>query len=41
MNNLYGQKKYKKITEKLNLKMDQLINEYDDQDAKVLKAKQI
>ena len=41
MNNLYGQKKYKKITDKLNLKMDQLINEYDDQDAKVLKAKQI
>ena len=41
MNNIYGQKKYKKITDKLNLKMDQLINEYDDQDAKVLKAKQI
>ena len=41
MNNLYGQKKYKKITEKLNSKMDQLLNEYDDQDAKVLKAKQI
>ena len=37
MNNLYGQKKYKKITDKLNLKMDQLINEYDDQDAKILK----
>ena len=38
MNNLYGQKKYEKITRELNLQMDELINKYDDQDAKILKA---
>ena len=34
MNNLYGQKKYKKITEKLNLKMETFIR-YDHGFSKV------
>ncbi|MEC5164489.1 arylsulfatase A-like enzyme [Flavobacterium sp. PL11] len=41
MNNIYGQKKYKKITDELTVKMDQLINQYEDKEAKILKAKQI
>lgn len=34
MRNLYGQKKYKKITAEMNSQLHKLIEQYDDQDAK-------
>lgn len=34
MNNLYGQKKYKKITKAMNIQLNKLIYQYDDQYAK-------
>lgn len=36
MKNLYGQKKYEKITAEMKVKLNKLIDQYDDQDAKAL-----
>ncbi|MNT00063.1 Arylsulfatase [compost metagenome] len=34
INNLYGQKEYKKITEEMNIQLNKLIDQYDDKEAK-------
>lgn len=36
MKNLYGQKEYDKLTAEMKVKLNKLIDQYDDQDAKVL-----
>ncbi len=40
MNNVYGHKSYKKITEAMDIKLHKLISQYDDQDAKKILMKE-
>ncbi len=40
MNNVYGHKSYKKITEAMDIKLHKLIDQYDDQDAKNILMKE-
>jgi len=41
MNNLYGQKKYQKITKEMESELIKLIDQYDDQDAKRILSEKI
>ena len=41
MKNLYGNKKYKKLTEKLKIELFQLINLYDDKEAEKIFTEKI